>query len=628
MKVLLTTLLLTVSSLLAFSAKAQYSTYIMPTPQNLSPLYFGPLFGSGIYYGATPPNLDSKNPVLVFVHGFTDLSNGWFTGGNDMYGEAYRSGHNCVFVAMTRGQGMWANGSLLASMIDDITRRYGVSDVVLVAHSNGGKASEVAMITHNRRNKVERVITLGSPFGGTELANLAETPGFGWVVDLVGLGGGTSTSTTYYMGGYARPLLDWSWRNQPGKFVNYGAWGYNNGSGVTGVAMTTAGNLLNWMGSGSSVGGNDGVTPYWSSTRPNGRPQWVPGHGNPLSRFNHLDVSISGFVWNTIRPNIRASLSSLRQDATQVPDAAAVNQTLTSRLQYLSSDESNLSFVVEPNLRNLEMIVLQEQAIVTLTLEQQLANNEWVPVNFDWTTLSTTSAFHTGFSQKVDLSSLTEGRYRLQSGSKFAAVIHQNKGVSLSYDNSHQFGFDNTPTFNVKLEQAEQYDLSDLQLKAVITHKNTLEGEALEEAITYIEDFKVDKDGHAVLTPQQHLTEGVYNLVIQAEHPAFQKTLVTGFVVRKAADKVTRDALTEVQVLETFPNPATRVLTININTKNAAQLSLYDVQGRLVYQQALNNTGAQQVTWNLDQLRIGQGTYFVELSDGENTTTKTVIVSK
>ena len=329
----------------ALSLNAQtISTYQLPTPQQLTPLFIGPITGSGIYYGATPSYVDPNKPVIVYVHGFIDLNNAWFLPGNDMYDNTYNANQNCAFVAMTRGEGMWENGRLLADMIDDITRHFGVSSVVLVAHSNGGKASEVAMITHNRRRKVERVISLGTPFGGTELANVAEAPGFNLLVNLIGLGGGTRTSTTYYMGGYARPILDWSWRNQPGKFVNFGAWGYNNGSNDLSLVLTAGGLVLNTLGASRFAGGNDGVTPYWSSDRPNGRQQWTTGYGNPISRFDHTGVALSQNVWNSIEPMFSAPLSSLRLHNTQESNATIATETITSNLQFLSSEDKNLSF--------------------------------------------------------------------------------------------------------------------------------------------------------------------------------------------------------------------------------------------------------------------------------------------
>lgn len=609
----------------AFSLNAQtISSYQLPTPQQLTPLFFGPITGSGIYYGASPSYVDPNKPVIVYVHGFIDLNNAWFLPGNNMYDNTYNANQNCAFVAMTRGEGMWENGRLLANMLDQITQHYGVNNVVIVAHSNGGKASEVAMITHNRRYKVERVISLGTPFYGTELANVAEAPGFNLLVNLIGLGGGTRTSTTYYMGGYARPILDWSWRNQPGKFVNFGAWGYDNGTSLlVRPVMTTSGTLLNWLGSGASSGGNDGVTPYWSSSRRRGRPQWTTGHGNPVSQFDHLDVALSNVVWNSIEPLFTAPLSSLRENPNQVDQAAAVNETLTSRLQFLSSDDKNHSFTVENGIKDLEMILLHHSEDDKFTLQKVLANGKLTPVAFDLNANRTTSDLLQGKSSLVSLAQLPVGEYKVTSENKFAALINHKKGVELEYNNSHQFAFDQTANFEVKLNKAEQYDLSKLSLKAVITYKHHLDGSPLEKEVTSIETFEPTAEGTYMLRPTKHLANGVYNIVIHAQHPKFQKSLVTGFVMNSkeiAPAKKTVEA--NVTSLSVYPNPAKDFIQISFENEAPAQINLYDINGRILHQQAVQETGQQQLQLDLNQLKLSQGTYFLEVQVGEEKTTE------
>lgn len=610
--------------LAAWSLNAQnIATYQLPPPQQLTPLFFGPITGSGIYYGATPNTVDPKKPVIVYVHGFIDLNNAWFLPGNNIYDNTYNANQNCAFVAMTRGQGMWQNGQLLADMLDDITRHFGVNDVVIVAHSNGGKASEVAMITHNRRHKVERVISLGTPFYGTEVANLAETPGFNWLVDLIGLGGGTATSTTYYMGGYARPLLDWSWRNQPGKFINFGAWGYDNGSTLFRPIMITSGNLLNWMGSGASVGGNDGVTPYWSSSRPLGRPQWTTGQGNPISRFDHIDVSFSGIVWNSIEPLFTAPLSSLRENTNQADPAAVVNQSIFSRLQFVGSEDKNRSFTVENGIKDLALLILHESETDQFLLQQVLPNGSLAPTSIDLNALRTTSDLLSGKSSLIPLSGLPVGEYKVTSKSKFAALINHKKGVELEYNNSHQFAFDQAPTFEVKLNYANQYDLSKLSLKAIITYKHNLDGSPLEKEVTIIETFKPTEEGTYTLSPTKRLNNGVYNIVIQAQHPDFQKSLVTGFVMNsKKAVPAKKTVETSISALSVYPNPAKDFVQIAFENDAAAQINLYDINGRILHQQTVLETGHQQVRLDLNELKLGQGTYFLEVQIGEEKKTE------
>jgi pimeloyl-ACP methyl ester carboxylesterase len=609
----------------ALSLNAQtISTYQLPTPQQLTPLFIGPITGSGIYYGASPSYVNPNKPVIVYVHGFIDLNNAWFIPGNDMYDNTYNANQNCAFVALTRGEGMWENGRLLAGMIDDITRHFGVSSVVLVAHSNGGKSSEVAMITHNRRHKVDRVISLGTPFYGTELANVAEAPGFNLLVDLIGLGGGMSTSTTYYMGGYARPILDWSWRNQPGKFINFGAWGYNNGTTLLArPVMTTSGTLLNWLGSGASSGGNDGVTPYWSSSRRWGRPQWTTGQGNPVSQFDHLDVALSDVVWNSIEPLFTAHLSSLRENPSQVDQAAVVNETISSRLQFLSSEDKNHSFTVENGVKDLAMIILHNSASDQFKLQQVLANGELAATSIDLDALLTTSDLLEGKSSHIPLSQLPVGEYKVTSETKFAALVNHKKGVELEYNNSHQFAFDQAPTFEVKLNKAEQYDLSKLSLKAIITYKHKLDGSPLEKEVTIIETFKPTEEGTYTLRPTNHLSNGVYNIVIHAQHPDFQKSLVTGFVMNsEEAIPARKTVETTISALSVYPNPAKDFIQVTFENDAQAQVNLYDINGRVLYQQTVQETGQQQFQLDLNQLKLSQGTYFLEVQVGEEKMTE------
>jgi pimeloyl-ACP methyl ester carboxylesterase len=608
----------------ALSLNAQtITTYQLPVPQQLTPLFIGPITGSGIYYGASPEYVNPNKPVIVYVHGFIDLNNAWFIPGNNMYDNTFNANQNCAFVAMTRGGGMWQNGQLLADMLDDITQHFGVSDVVLVAHSNGGKASEVAMITHNRRHKVERVISLGTPFYGTELANVAEAPGFNLLVDLIGLGGGMSTSTTYYMGGYARPLLDWSWRNQPGKFINFGAWGYNNGTTLARPVMTTSGALLNFLGSGAAVGGNDGVTPYWSSSRRWGRPQWTTGHGNPVSQFDHLDVSLSNVVWNSIEPLFTAPLSSLRANPNQVDQAAVVNETISSRLQFLSSEDKNRSFNVENGIKDLEMIILHHSEDDQFVLQEVLASGKLAPIAFDLNANRTTSDLLNGKSTLLSLGQLPVGEYKVTSESQFAALINHKKGVELTYNNSHQFAFDQAPTFEVTLNQANQYDLSKLSLKAIITYKHNLDGSPLEKEVTIIETFEPNEEGTYTLRPTKRLSNGVYNMVIQAQHPEFQKSLVTGFVMNsEEAVPAKKTIETTVIALSVYPNPAKDVIRVSFENDQAAQVNLYDINGRVLHQQIIQETGQQQLQLDLNQLKLSQGTYFLEVQIGAEKTTE------
>jgi pimeloyl-ACP methyl ester carboxylesterase len=605
-----------------FSINAQISINYLPTPSLVPAQYAQNISSKSIHYGATPSNLDPQKPVIVYVHGFSDLAGVWFGNNNQMYANTYNAGHNCVFVAMTEGEGMWNNGEVLADMLDIITQHYGVKDVVIVAHSNGGKASEVAMIEENRKNKVNRVISLGTPFSGTPLANVAQFPGLNIISALIGLGGGMRTSTTYYMGGYARPYLDWSWRNQPGKFVNFGAWGYNNGSNDLSLVLTAGGLVLNTLGASRFAGGNDGVTPYWSSDRPSGRQQWTTGYGNPVSRFDHTGVALSQNVWNSIEPMFSAPLSSLRVNNTQESNAKLANEKITSNLQFLSSEDDNMSFIVEKSIKDLSLNIIHAS-------EEDLF--ELIKINTDGTTqildlnlneLRETFPLMEGNSSVITLNTLASGTYQIVSKSKFAAIISHKKGVELEYDNQHQFAFAEQAELKVTLNNATQYDLSKLKLKAIITHESTLEGEAVKTSSHLIENFEVDAEGNARLKITNTLENGVYNVLIQAQHPEFQKSLITGFVMNKKEAAPAKKTVANISSLSVYPNPAKDFIQVSFDNKEQAQVRLYDINGRILHQQMVQETGQQQLQLDLNQLKLSQGTYFLEVKIGEEKMTE------
>lgn len=610
----------------AFSLNAQnISINYLPSPSLVPAQYAQNISSRSIHYGATPANLDPQKPVIVYVHGFSDLAGIWFGNNNQMYANTYNAGHNSVFVAMTRGEGMWENGEVLADMLDIITQHYGVKDVVIVAHSNGGKASEVAMIEENRKNKVNRVISLGTPFSGTPLANVAQLPGLNIISALIGLGGGMRTSTTYYMGGYARPYLDWSWRNQPGKFVNFGAWGYNNGSNDLSLVLTAGGLVLNTLGASRFAGGNDGVTPYWSSDRPNGRQQWTTGYGNPVSRFDHTGVALSQNVWNSVEPMFSAPLSSLRVNHLPENKAKLANEKITSKLQFLSSEDDNMSFMVEKSVKDLSLTIIHASEEDWFELRKINTNGTTQIVDINLNELRETLPLIKGNASVIDLNTLASGTYQILSKSKFAAIVSQQKGVELEYDNQHQFAFSAQPELKVKLNNATQYDLSQLKLKAIITHEGNLEGEAVKTSSHLIENFEVDAAGNARLKINQALPNGSYNVLIQAQHPEFQKSLVTGFIMNnKEATPAKKNLKASSTSLSVYPNPAVDFIQVNFESSNKnSLLNLYDVNGRLLLQKTIHDLGLQQYTIDLKVLNLVQGTYFVEVQDGAHKQTMT-----
>jgi len=615
------TLLLAVCCLFVsiFSVTAQnYGTVQLPTPDNVSPLFLGSFTDSKIYYGANP-NAGRNKPVLVFVHGFIDLANLWFAPGNDMYDQAYNSGYRTAFVAMTRGEGMWENGALLAPMLEDIAAHYGEQEVVIVAHSNGGKASEVAMFHHNKSHLVNRVITLGTPYFGTEVADLAETFWFRWLVNFVGLGGGTSTSTTYYMGGVARPYFDNLPNNEPQKFFHLGAWGYNNGTTITAPTMLVTGLLLNANGSGAAAGGNDGVTPYWSSTRPGGFKVWDPGYGNPVSRFDHIDITFDYVVWNTIEPYFTGPLATPRNSGTQQP-IANHKAVINSAAQYLSTKANQTTFTVEEGVETMEMSILHLAPTATFQAQSQTTGEI---INLD-------SRARKGegdvYMSTMIVNNLAAGQYTLISEVDFAAVLHSEGGINMQYSTdltNEKLAYETGETVNLQVELTNtELNLNNTDVTAIITRTLDANNQAVEENYTIV---TLENGAYNQFTASlENLEAGVYNVMVHAAGSQVTKSLVSGFAVNAPKTIETGHVTTQKPYLAALPNVIETSTTIDfeIQTEDKSYLRLYDTYGRLVQETQVADfgIGQHQMTWELGS-QLSTGIYFIEFQNGDNRNT-------
>jgi hypothetical protein len=143
-----------------------------------------------IYYGATPAGGGGNKPVLVFVQGLHGQANTWWTGGNDMYSDAYYAGYRTAFVDLIDAGGgggsIWANGQMLAGQLNTITAHYGVGSVNVVAHSKGGLDTNAAIVHYGAAPKVQTLFQLASPNWGSQLADLAYSWWGGWLAAILG----------------------------------------------------------------------------------------------------------------------------------------------------------------------------------------------------------------------------------------------------------------------------------------------------------------------------------------------------------------------------------------------------------------------------------------------------------
>ncbi|MEQ8910037.1 MAG: T9SS type A sorting domain-containing protein [Vicingaceae bacterium] len=77
-----------------------------------------------------------------------------------------------------------------------------------------------------------------------------------------------------------------------------------------------------------------------------------------------------------------------------------------------------------------------------------------------------------------------------------------------------------------------------------------------------------------------------------------------------------------------FPNPTTGIITLK-NTQGfskQAQVQVYDLKGKLLYQTAINREGIEEVTLQLDQL--SNGLYILQIQDGEQFSNQKLMIQR
>ncbi len=588
-----------------------YETNFLPEPDD----FFFNLGDKSINYGATPPNSQNK-PVLVFNHGYVDGAGlGWFLTGPNMYEAAYNDNYRVVFVNTTSGDGMWVNGVILSEMLEDITAHYGVDDVVLVAHSNGGKASEVALFCENKSHLVDRVITLGTPFKGTPLASLADVFGISLLVEILGLADGAHYSTTHYMENVARPILDNLPNNQPNKFICFGGWGYNRGSTLFAITMDFGGSYLNNTGANFITGGNDGVTPYYSSTRPGGNRVWS-GCYNPFgwwcnkdSRIDHIDIAQAKHVWNEMKPYLQGSYKIMNEgqdDLVTIP-----NDFIESNYEILSTMDGNEEVLtIGKNAQDVNIHLMhsgKEDDFKLLDPKGVIAQTNEIQK------IETASSGH---NTSILMNQPLSGKYTIESDAEeFIALVEYQNGPKLRFEKINQV-----------LNEGASFSLNTAILgtekEAVITGviRQTIDenGQKANEQHIIL-NFVSNKNGQYHYTFPNGLEEGVYSLVINADGEDYRRTIVSGFVVGKNENGRQELNLAKELDLKSYPSPISDrvMLSFDIVEEGKTTIALFDAYGRLIKITELTDLAIGQNTfeWNLGDLP--NGNYFLQLTNNQ-----------
>ncbi|MEK3735304.1 alpha/beta hydrolase [Paenibacillus sp. FSL M8-0334] len=240
--------------------------------------------------GAAPERVDPSKPAILFVHGLNSSANVWYEN-NDMYEQAYNNGYQTSFINLYditgTSESMWDNGRLLSGKIREISEHFG-KKLIVIAHSKGGVDTQAAIVHYGAAPYVQRVITLGSPHHGSQLADLAYSSWAGWLADLIGSRNpGTASMQTSYMQ-YFRSQTD----------------GLSSGRGVPFYTLAgnswSSGSTSHFFGGLylSSYGDNDGVVTVQSAYVPGGRMVRV-------GPWNHTSVRTGSHVYSLLAPYLQ-----------------------------------------------------------------------------------------------------------------------------------------------------------------------------------------------------------------------------------------------------------------------------------------------------------------------------------
>ncbi|MBD0378725.1 PGAP1-like alpha/beta domain-containing protein [Paenibacillus sedimenti] len=311
--------------------------------------------------GATPPNLDSKLPVILFVQGLGSNAGSWYDT-NDMYQTAYNNGYQTAFIELNDSGGtpknMWDNGQLLAQKIAVISQYFN-KKLMIVAHSKGGVDTQAALVHYKAYPYVTNVITLSSPHRGSELADLAYSSWAGWLADLIGYkNDATYSMQTSYMS-YFRSITDSNANSSYNKFYTFAGKGW----AASPSSSYFAGGLYL-----SLFGNNDGVVTVNSSYVPKGTMIKV-------GEWDHNTIRKGSTTFSLFKPYLTATgTASTKADvqselvtiASSKPSDAPQDITVGTASNLLvrggaHNGTASESFLVENDVRSLTIDWISDQ---------------------------------------------------------------------------------------------------------------------------------------------------------------------------------------------------------------------------------------------------------------------------
>ncbi len=558
---------------------------------------------NSIYYGLVPPNSSSK-PVVVFVHGYASNASVWYEGDDNMYRDVYDDGYRSAFVSLTPNRHMWTNGNMLSNAIDKIRNHYGVSSVVVVGWSKGGVDTDASIVHFGANAKVSEVFTLSTPHNGTSIAEAANSV----LLSLVNIifmqnNDATKSLTRGYMS-YFRSITD----NNPNNTVGYttlGGWG-NGPLARLDIPQT----LIHAIDGPRANGGNDGVVPYVSSLRPGGRELFdgqrkeygwfgIPYYPGPSeTELDHFEVTRGSKVW----PFIKGVLNgTLRMAPNQTPQDYKMDPVVRSQSQLIASVGTDKTFYVSGQEEEVKVMLLGKGLPPSLMAKAIGTGSD---LEFELTQESEEG--------RVYLASFPQpGAYQLQLDGEYIALVESHGGPTATLEPLFATGKNifeqEAMQFQVSAEGINPADLEETKVHGTIHRITDLEMNSFNEAPTVLEFIW---NGEAfVATANQNLPAGIYSISVTVEGKDFVRTLVSS--VAKTGNPSENQLSPGLSITNVYPNPFAEVLTIQLESKEAGALKIYDLQGRPV-QEFTINSGVEEIKWDAKANGMAPGLYILE----------------
>jgi len=180
---------------------------------------------------------------------------------------------------------------------------------------------------------------------------------------------------------------------------------------------------------------------------------------------------------------------------------------------------------------------------------------------------------------------------------------------------------------NVELLNTDA-NYKDAKISAIVTQKNDINGTPLTNEKVHVFEFSPSAATNQFEYKINNLPAGVYNVVINASHDDFIRTVVTGFAIHP--NEGTNNIVKTPNLhLSAFPNPIKTTTTIEFEllSDKASFLRVYDAYGRLLMDQNITTMGIGKHTINLnfDTKKWGVGHYFIEVQNDKNKTVLPVV---